>query len=178
MTASSFEQMLSGGHPNSLGNTVAVVDLVLAEPPRLAELYACYRSRDEVVRLRTSNALKRITNVHPEWLVPYIDRLLNEVANIDQASAQWTLAQLCATLRPYMNQRQHQQALDVLKRNLEHNHDWIVLNTTMQTLGEWAADDEELERWLRVRLDTLSRDPRKSVAGRARKLLAGLSRRP
>ena len=35
-----FEEMLAGGHPNSLGRTVEVVDAVLAKPSRLSELYA------------------------------------------------------------------------------------------------------------------------------------------
>lgn len=36
----SFESMLSGGHPNSLGRTVEVVDMVLADRERLGELFA------------------------------------------------------------------------------------------------------------------------------------------
>ena len=58
MSPESFEEMLTGGHPNSLGRTVEVVALVLADRDRLGELYACYQSDDAVVRLRTSNALK------------------------------------------------------------------------------------------------------------------------
>lgn len=169
-----FEQMLTGGHPNSLGRTVEVVDRILAEPARLAELYGCYFSTDAVVRLRTSSALKRIAFVHPQWLVPYLDRLLTEVARIDQASAQWTLAQLFGIIQPFMTQDQDQQAIAVLKHNLDHNADWIVLITTMQTLAEWSPKDEQLKAWLRLRLDKLTQDRRKSVAGRAQKLQAQL----
>lgn len=42
MSQESFEVMLTGGHPNSLGRTVAVVELVLADRGRLGELYDCY----------------------------------------------------------------------------------------------------------------------------------------
>ncbi|MFL0711889.1 MAG: hypothetical protein ACJLS2_03810 [Microcella pacifica] len=52
MPVSRFESPLTGGHPNSLGNTVSVVDEVLADRALLAELVACYRSEDAVVRLR------------------------------------------------------------------------------------------------------------------------------
>ena len=45
----SFEEMLTGGHPNSLGRTVGVVEIVLANPARLGEPYACYQSNDKVV---------------------------------------------------------------------------------------------------------------------------------
>lgn len=172
MAEPSFEQLLTGGHPNSLGNTVAVVDLVLAQPARLDELFACYRSDDEVVRLRTSNALKRIAAVEPSWLAPYLDRLLGEVAQLDQPSAQWTLAQLCATLRPFMAPQQQARAVAVLQNNLDQSKDWIVLNYTMQTLADWSVADAGLRDWLRPRLERLSQDGRKSVAGRAKKLLA------
>jgi hypothetical protein len=166
--------MLTGGHPNSLGRTVEVVDIILTDPPRLEDLYNCYFSTDEVVRLRTSNAMKRVAAVHPEWLALYIDRLLTEVAAIDQASAQWTIAQLCITLAPFMSQDQRARAIDVLKRNLDRSHDWIVLNTTMETLCLWAKGDPALADWLRPRLKERIDDPRKSVSGRARKLLKSL----
>jgi hypothetical protein len=90
MTNQSFEEMLTGGHPNSLGRTIEVVDLVLEDPVKLSDLYNCYFSTDEVVRLRTSNAIKRISREKTEWLVPYIDRLISEISTIHQASTQWT----------------------------------------------------------------------------------------
>jgi hypothetical protein len=39
MTSESFEEMLTGGHPNSLGRTIEVVDIVLSNPARLSDLY-------------------------------------------------------------------------------------------------------------------------------------------
>ncbi|VAW43375.1 hypothetical protein MNBD_CHLOROFLEXI01-2778 [hydrothermal vent metagenome] len=175
MSDESFEMMLTGGHLNSLGRTVEVVEIVLADPARLAELYACYGSDDAVVRLRTSSGIKRISRVKPEWLVPYIDRLLTEVAALDQASAQWTLADLFATLAPLMSATQRNQAEAVLKRNLANHTDWIVLNQTMKTLGAWAKEDAALRHWLVLHLERLSGDGRKSVAKTAQKTLNTLT---
>jgi hypothetical protein len=173
-TGESFEQMLTGGHPNSLGRTVEVVEIVLADPAQLERLYRCYFSADEVVRLRTSNAFKRICRTQPAWLVPYVDRFLSEVAQIDQPSAQWTLAQLLLELDSFLTSSQRKQAIAVLKRNLLASNDWIVLNMTMQTLGHWARHDADLLAWLRPALERLSGDPRKSVAKTAEKVLKGL----
>jgi hypothetical protein len=39
MTNKFFEEMLTGGHPNSLGRTIEVVDLVLANSVKLSDLY-------------------------------------------------------------------------------------------------------------------------------------------
>jgi hypothetical protein len=169
-----FETMLTGGHPNSLGRTVEVVNLILEDQTKFSELYSCYFSKDEIVRLRTSNAMKRICAEHPEWLEPYLDRFISEVANIRQASAQWTLAQLFAALESRMSKGQKQKAVKVMQRNLKHNNDWIVQNQTMQTLADWAKTDEALGEWLEPHLDRLADDERKSVAGRAKKLRKAL----
>ena len=56
----SIEQTLTGGHPNSLGNTVEVVNMILSDHSHFQELFECYFSDNEVVRLRVSNAMKRI----------------------------------------------------------------------------------------------------------------------
>ena len=174
--AEHFEQMLTGGHPNSLGRTVDVVEAVLAKPERFDELFACYRSVDAVVRLRTSNALKRIEARRHDLLLPYIDRLIGEIGALDQASVQWTLAQLFAKLKSDMSAAQRGAAQAVMQRNLATWEDWIVLNMTMETLSSWAGDDDGLRDWLRPHLERLADDPRKSVSAKARKALDRLER--
>ena len=64
-----FEERLTGGHPNSLGKTVEVVEEVLANPERFEELFNCYFSDDAVVRLRVSNAMKRVGKENRQLLI-------------------------------------------------------------------------------------------------------------
>ncbi|MEL6924009.1 MAG: hypothetical protein AAFO94_08170 [Bacteroidota bacterium] len=168
---SGFEQRLTGGHPNSLGNTVEVVEEVLANHQKFDELFNCYFSNDEVVRLRVSNAMKRICKEEKQLLLPYINRFLTEISVINQASTQWTLSQLFDMLKKDMNPEQITKATAIMKSNLANHQDWIVLNTTMQTLSNWAKKDEALRAFVLPHLKRLSSDERKSVAGRARKLL-------
>jgi hypothetical protein len=165
-----FEEMLTGGHPNSLGRTLEVVEMVLADQSRLADLYSCYFSDDEVVRLRVSNAMKRVTIERPGWVVPFIDPLLDDVSQIEQASTQWTLAILFRLLWDEMDPEQQRGARELLMSNLDEWDDWIVLNNTMETLAEWAASDPSLASWLAPRLEALQKDERMSVARRASKL--------
>lgn len=169
-----FEVMLTGGHPNSLGKTVEVVELVLEKPPRLKDLYACYQSEDEVVRMRVSNAMKRIEKERQDLIVPYIDKFLAEVSAIQQASAQWTLAQLVVRLAPAMSLEQRKLAEKILKRNLAKHDDWIVLTMTMDTLVKWATADTKLKRWLKPHLTRLALDTRKAVAKKAQKSIVTL----
>ena len=148
--------------------------MVLAAPDKLDELFACYQSVDATVRLRTSNALKRIEAERHELLIPYIDTLIDEVAALEQASAQWTLAQLFERLAEDLQDEQRTRAIQIMKKNLAGHDDWIVLNASMETLSAWASHDEELKKWLRPHLKRLADDPRKSVAGRARKKIQAL----
>ncbi|MBG6223646.1 hypothetical protein IWX63_000194 [Arthrobacter sp. CAN_A2] len=167
-----IESMLTGGHPNSMGRTVDVVELVAADRSRLQELFGCYGSADPVVRLRTSSALKRLEAVRHDWLVPFVDRLIDDVGTLDQASARWTLAKLFLRLTPDLTPDQRDRATVVLKRNLEEQHDWIVLINTMETLSAWSDGDPALRAWLDPQLERLAGDPRTSVAERAQGIAA------
>ena len=170
-----FEDILTGGHPNSLGRTIEVVDLVLAAPERLEDLIDTYRSTDEVVRLRTSTAIRRLEVARHNLVVPCIDRLIHEIGDLDQPSAQWTLAVLFDRLLPDMTSDQIAASAAVMKRNLAHHQDWIVLNNTMDTLTHWAGSDAGLKTWLLPHLERLTQDTRKSVKARATKFLAALT---
>lgn len=166
-----FEQKLTGGHPNSLGNTVSVVEEVLENPADFDELFNCYFSHDEIVRLRVSNAMKRICKAQKALLIPYIDRFLDEISKIDQASTQWTLSQLFLLLEKELNANQKESALSIMKENLANHDDWIVLNMTMETLGKWAKKDPDLASWIKPHLERLQKDGRKSVMSKASKVL-------
>lgn len=173
--ADDFEEMLTGGHPNSLGRTLEVVEAVLADRARQAELYQCYFSEDEVIRLRVSSAMKRVTIEHPEWTMDFMDGLQSEVAAIDQASTQWTLALLFDLTKDLQSKAQRERSLQIMKSNLAQHDDWIVLNNSMQILCEWSKEDDELQAWLKPHLVRLTGDTRKSVSNRAGKLLGRLS---
>lgn len=170
MASSNFENRLTRGHPNSLGETPVIVAEVLSNPDLFDALFHCYFSKDETVRLRTSNAMKRICQAQKGLLLPYLHRFLEEVASIEQASTQWTLAQLFNSLAKDMSDSQKAKAQEIMKRNLESYSDWIVLNTTLETLGRWAKEDSSLKIWLLPHLERLSKDSRKSVAKRASKI--------
>ena len=170
-----FEQRLTGGHPNSLGNTIEVVEEVLANPQLFDELFNCYFSSNEVVRLRVSNAMKRVCKANKQLLFPYIDRLLDEISQIDQASTQWTLSQLFLALEKDLNEEQRAKALAIMKNNLANHSDWIILCQTTETLGRWAKKDKELKVWILPHLERLGNDSRNSVAKKAKKTQSILS---
>lgn len=171
MAVSIFEERFKGGHPNSLGNTIEIVDEVLADKSKLPELVNTWFSEDEIVRLRVANGVRRVCVQNPVWIAAYLDLLLGDIAAIDQPSTQWTLAKLFEMLESRMTPSQKAQATRIMQNNLANHNDWIVLNNSMETLAHWAATDASLMNWLKPHLERLSMDSRKSVSGRAKKLI-------
>ena len=147
-----FEKELSGGHPNSMGNTINVVNKIFKDPQKINALFSCYSSNDEVVRLRTSNAFKRIFKKHPEWLKPLVNKFFTKIPKLNQASAMWTLAQICFDCEDQLTTMQLNKAKKILKEFMITCDDWIVQNMCIQTLGTWAQEDEDLKKWLAPKL--------------------------
>lgn len=173
MAINEFETRLTGGHPNSLGSTVEVFEEILADKSKLQDLYDCYESEDEVVRLRVSSALKRVCQAKPEWVAENLDGLLGSIARIEQASTKWTLANIYMWLDDYMTDEQRSLAINILKDNL-HYDDWIVQNLTSESLTYFAKKNPELQAWLIPELRKLTKSRHKSVTKRAHKLIDSL----
>ena len=171
-----FTDMLSGGHPNSLGRTVEVVDQVLSEPDRIQELLDAYHNEDPVVRLRVSSAFKRIEQGNHDLMMQHLDAFLDRVIDLPhlgaQPSAQWTVAQICLAVTKDLSQAQYDRAKAHLMSNLDTMNDWIVLAQTMETLSQWAVTDRPLAQWVKPRLELRTEDPRPSVNKKAGKSLA------
>jgi hypothetical protein len=168
----SFRAALHGGSPRQLRNE-AVIEAVIADPTRIEELFDCVCDDDEYVRMRASDALEKVCRSDPGALSALTERVLTEMAAIDQPSVQWHFAQIVAEMG--LRDEHRRRAVEVLERNLDTTDDWIVINNTMEALARFAEDDPALRDHLVPRLDAFTHDRRKSVSGRARKLRQRLS---
>ena len=175
-SASDIKQSLLGGDRRSLQGVDQVIAAALADPSALEALFECLFCSDAVVRMRAGDALEKIARIRPELLARFTGRLLGDVADVDQPSIQWHLAQILTEIE--LTPRQRQRAIAILKRNLERYEDWIVLNLTLHALAHFARDDPELHRELVVILRSHRADTRSSVAKRATKLLVQLQQAP
>lgn len=171
-----IERDLSVGKPNTLGNTVAVVERALAEPALLDELFGCYRSPDEWVRLRTSNAFKRVFRAKPELFPPFAGRFIALMGELNQPSAQWTFCDIFRENDALLTGAQRTKAKAIVARLLFDADDWIVVKSALKTLALWAPADAKLRARVRGRIEALTEDPRKSVARAAEKAWTDLNR--
>jgi hypothetical protein len=169
-----FKTMLSGGHPNSLGRTLEVVDIVLNNKNNLIYLFECYLSNDATVRLRVSNAFKRIFRQNPNWFAGYVDKFQILIPTLNQPSAEWTLAQLHLEFCYLLTEKQKSKAINISKEQLKNSKDWIVIIQTMNFLEKMAREDEFLREWLVIKLELISKDKRTAVRKKANKIINSL----
>ena len=76
-------------------------------------------------------------------------------------------------LDKYMSDVQRSQAIEIMKTNIRHD-DWIVQNTTSESLAHFASTDERLKEWLIPELKLPTKSRHKSVVRRAEKLINSL----
>jgi len=173
MTAT-IENDLQFGKPNTLGKTPAVVERVLAKPALLDELFGCYRSPDEWVRLRASNAFKRVFRARPALFPPFADRFIALMGKLKQPSAQWTFCDIFRENDDLLTAAQRNRAKPIVARLLHESDDWIVVKSAIKTLDLWTSADAKLRAHVQKRIVELTKDSRKSVARAASMMLANL----
>jgi hypothetical protein len=133
MTQHFAAMLLEGGHANSLGRVNNIIEIVLQDKSKIDELYHCLFEDDPWVRMRAADALEKICRVHPDWLLPYIDKFQKELSESPQASIRWHLAQIYREVPLTDKQREHaQQWLQALLS--DKVVDWIVAANAMDTL--------------------------------------------
>jgi hypothetical protein len=140
MKMSFIDIFMEGGHANSLGRSAEVMDTVLEDKSRLAELYECICHDDAWVRMRAIDSIEKVCRVHPDWISPYIDKMLSELTKSTQASILWHLAQIFGEV--VLDDNQKEQAIKWLETLLSSKDvDWIVSANSMKTLSQFTRDD-------------------------------------
>jgi hypothetical protein len=84
-------EKLEGGDRRSIGRVEEVVAQVLNDPSLFKVVFDGMLSHDPLVRMRSADAVEKITAQHPEYLQPYKKMLIQQVARIDQQRFAGTL---------------------------------------------------------------------------------------
>lgn len=168
------EMLTAGGHANSLGRVNEIIEIVLNDRSRLDELYSCLSDDDAWVRMRAADALEKICREHPDWLLPYIDKLQADFATSTQPSIQWHMAQIYEQVD--LTDKQKQKAIHWLSNLLSNKDvDWIVAANAMDTLAKFTKEGSFALADLVPLLKTQQEHKSNAVVKRANKWLAELS---
>lgn len=171
---------LQGTDRRTIGRSEEVVRDVLADPRQFRLVFDAMLGHDPVVKMRAADAVEKITRHHADLLRGLEDRVLTEVAAIDQREVRWHVAQLLPRLA--LTPPQRVQAITIL-RGFVDDDSRIVRTSAMQALGDLAEHDEQMRRWVLPLLAELNRTGTPVMRSRGHKLLArleqpGLTRRP
>ena len=166
-----FEQSLKAGHRNSLDNTLEVVDAVVNNTDKMEDLFLCYQSDDETVRLRTSNAFKRIFREKQELFNKWKQRFIMEAAEIDQPSAKWTTIQILDELFDQLDEKEKTQSIEICLRYLRNEEDWIVINQSLNFMRNYLERFDFIDPEMMKLLNYFVDDERKSISKNAEKLI-------
>jgi len=164
---------LRGGDSRSLGDVAQVVRRVLRKPALLDELIHAMHDADEIVRMRASDAVEKVSAKHPEYLQPYASLILRCLSKIEQPTVKWHIAQMIPRLSLRASDRVRAQ-----KILFEYLRDEAIFVRThaMSALSTLAAGDSGLRKSLIPRLRTLRRTGSAAVKNRAGKLLEMLAK--
>jgi hypothetical protein len=127
---------------------------------------------DPLIRMRSADAIEKITLRHPEWLAPYKERLLHEISQVEQQEVRWHLAQLFARLPLAAEERR--TVMQILEGYLK-DESKIVKTFVMQTLADIEMQDRDLRPQIVSRLEQLTATGSPAMRSRGRKLLAKLT---
>jgi hypothetical protein len=164
---------LEGGDRRSIGRVSEVVTDVLNDPSLLEVVFNAMLSDDPIIRMRSADAVEKITAKHPEYLQPYKKKLIQQVAKVDQQEVRWHVAQMF----PRLELSKEEQAV-VVEILLDYLNDKskIVKTSSMQALADFAERDAGLRFKVIQLLEELTRTGSPAMRSRGRKLLDELNR--
>lgn len=165
--------MLSGGDWRSIGRANEAVAMVLNAPELFDPLFAGMLSADPVVRMRSADAVEKVTTIYPHYLVPYKKVLLHTLSGVKQAAVRWHVALLLARLP--LSKPERQKVVGLLTGYM-NDRSSIVRTMAMQALYDLAERYPVLRTVALLHIGELTVIGTPAMKVRGRKLLARLER--
>ncbi|WP_199229381.1 ACT domain-containing protein [Azospirillum sp. TSO22-1] len=162
-------ERLARGDRRTTGDAPSVADEVSADPALLPELVECLFVPSPGIRMRAADALERVSRVRPRDLDTYTDRLLTEVAAIDQAEVRWHVAQILPRLA--LDDIQRWRAAALMAQWFGHAESRIVRTSALQAMVDLAENDAGLRELAAEMMRSALRSGVPSLAARARRIL-------
>ena len=162
---------LKGGDRRSIGRADEVVAEVLDIPTLFDDLFSGMQHDDPLVRMRSADAVEKITALYPEYLEPYKTTIIEEVAPIDQQEVRWHVAQMVPRLE--LRETELNEVFDILLSYLDDDSK-IVKTFSLQALADLAQRHAELIPQVTQILEKQTRTGSPAMKSRGRKLLVML----
>lgn len=161
---------LKGGDRRSIGAADQVAHQVSKTPALFAELISGLLDTDPVIRMRTADAVEKITRDQPKLLQPWKQLIIDSASTVQNKELRWHAAQLLPRLA--LSRSEQTEVVDILMNYLEDPSS-IVKTFAMQALVDLAVkgSDRELRAQVTPLIETLTRTGTPAMRARGRKLL-------
>ena len=126
-------QKLKGGDLRSIGRAEEVVQDILNNPVLFAEVFEGMLDDDPLVRMRSADALEKVSLSHPEYLQPFKNRLISEVSQVRQQEVRWHVVQMFSYLE--VDKVERDEIIRILLSYLDTDKSKIVKVCSMQSLA-------------------------------------------
>jgi hypothetical protein len=161
-------QKLQGGDRRSIGRVDEVVTQVLEDPSLFDALFNGMRCDDPVIRMRSADAVEKISAERPHLLQAHKCPLIQEVSQSEQQEVRWHVAQMLPRLE--LDGEERQIAFQILVHYLDDDSK-IVKTFSMQALADLARLDADLRPRVVPLLERLTETGSPAMVSRGRRLL-------
>ncbi len=166
-------EKLTGGDRRLIGRSDEVVAEVLEDPTLFDTVFGGMLNEDPLVRMRSADAVEKITAEYPEYLRPYKEKLIQQVAATEQQEVRWHVAQMLPRLS--LTREERAVVLSILLDYL-NDESRIVKTFCMQALADLAEKDPSLRPRVIDLLTHLIKTGTPAMKSSGRKLLDTLSK--
>ena len=165
-------QKLQKGDRRSIGRSNEVVSEVLSNPRLFRVVFSGLSADDPLIRMRSADAVEKITARRPEFLRSYKKKLIRELAATGEKEVRWHVAQMLPRLE--LKEDERRRVFRVLVSYLNDSSS-IVRTFAMQALADIARDSVALLPSVRQHIAELTVTGTPAMKARGRKLLTTLS---
>lgn len=130
--------MLKGGDRRSIGKVNEVVAAVLVNGKLFNALVSGMEQEDPLVRMRAADAAEKVSNQHPDWLLPHKALLLHLARTETQQELRWHLAQMLPRMKFRVKER---RAVVAVLWDYVKDRSAIVRSFALQALADFSHGD-------------------------------------
>ncbi|UTT43719.1 hypothetical protein [Exiguobacterium aurantiacum] len=164
-----IREVLSGGDLRSVGHVDEVVAYVGNDPDRFNELRTGLTDDRPVVRMRSADAIEKVTRRHPKLLQAHQASLFEQLQIATQQEVRWHLAQLMPRLM--WTEDEAADIVHVLTDWIDTETSAIVIVNALQAMFDLSAVYPRFRFELKALLETQLETGSPAVKSRAKKLL-------
>lgn len=168
-----FEK-LAAGDMRTTGKSDDVVTEVLRNPSKISALFAGLSDIRPGVRMRSADALEKITLEKPALIQTYIRKLLKAAQSSTQQEVQWHIAQIVTHVKPSMREVNH--FAGIMLRYYRTSRSRIVQAFSLTALVHLAEYDKNIKKTVKELLPLAIKNGSPAVKSRAKKLILELGR--